>query len=56
VRFTEGSEGQPIFGRVIDRLVEVIPGATRETIEGAAHRRVGGFRRAETTFQPASAN
>jgi pimeloyl-ACP methyl ester carboxylesterase len=37
VRFTEGSEGRPIFGRVIDRLVEVIPGATRETIEGAAH-------------------
>jgi hypothetical protein len=37
VRHTNGSEGPPIFARVIDRLVELIPRVTRETIEGAAH-------------------
>jgi pimeloyl-ACP methyl ester carboxylesterase len=37
VRFTGGSESPPIFARVIDRLVELVPGATRETIEGTAH-------------------
>jgi pimeloyl-ACP methyl ester carboxylesterase len=37
LRFTGGSDSPPIFGRVIDRLVEIVPGAIRETIEGAAH-------------------
>jgi pimeloyl-ACP methyl ester carboxylesterase len=37
VRLTNGSESPPIFHRVIDRLVEVIPRVTRETIEGAGH-------------------
>jgi len=37
VRLTEGSESQPVFSRVIDRLAELIPRATRETIQGAAH-------------------
>jgi len=37
VRLTEGSESPPVFPRVIDRLAELIPGVTRETIEGAAH-------------------
>jgi len=37
VRLTEGSESPPAFGRVIERLMQLIPGATRETIEGAAH-------------------
>jgi pimeloyl-ACP methyl ester carboxylesterase len=37
VRLTNGSESPPIFPRVIDRLVELIPRVTRETIEGAAH-------------------
>ena len=37
VRLTNGSESPPIFGRVIDRLVKLIPRVTRETIEGAAH-------------------
>jgi pimeloyl-ACP methyl ester carboxylesterase len=37
VRFTGGSDSPPIFGRVIDRLVELVPGGARETIEGAAH-------------------
>jgi pimeloyl-ACP methyl ester carboxylesterase len=37
VRLTEGSESPPVFPRVIDRLVELIPRVTRETIEGAAH-------------------
>jgi pimeloyl-ACP methyl ester carboxylesterase len=37
VRLTNGSESPPIFRRVIDRLVELIPRVTRETIEGAAH-------------------
>ncbi len=37
VRFTGGPESPPIFGRVIDRLVEIVPDAIRETIDGAAH-------------------
>jgi pimeloyl-ACP methyl ester carboxylesterase len=37
VRLTEGSESPPVFPRVIDRLVELIPRVTRETIYGAAH-------------------
>jgi pimeloyl-ACP methyl ester carboxylesterase len=36
-RLTEGSESPPVFGRAIARLAELIPGAVRETIEGAAH-------------------
>ena len=37
VRLTNGSESPPIFARVIDRLVKLIPRVTRETIQGAAH-------------------
>jgi pimeloyl-ACP methyl ester carboxylesterase len=37
VRLTHGSESPPIFPRVIDRLVELIPRAARETIDGAGH-------------------
>jgi pimeloyl-ACP methyl ester carboxylesterase len=37
VRLTEGSESPPVFPRVIDRLAELIPRVTRETIQGAAH-------------------
>jgi pimeloyl-ACP methyl ester carboxylesterase len=37
VRLTEGSESPPLFPRVIDWLVELIPRAERETINGAAH-------------------
>ena len=37
VRLTQGSDSPPTFPAVIDRLVELIPGVTRETIEGAAH-------------------
>ena len=37
VRLTQGSQSPPIFPRVIDRLMQLIPGATRETIEDAAH-------------------
>jgi len=37
VRLTEGSESPPIFPAVIDRLVELIPRATRERITEAAH-------------------
>lgn len=37
VRLTDGSESPPVFPRVIDRLVELIPRVARETIEGAAH-------------------
>ena len=36
-RFTVGSESPPVFPRVFDRLMELIPRATRETIEGATH-------------------
>jgi pimeloyl-ACP methyl ester carboxylesterase len=37
VRLTEGSQSPPPFRRVIERLTQLIPGATRETIDGAAH-------------------
>ena len=37
VRLANGSKSPPIFPRVIDRLVELIPRVTRETIEGTAH-------------------
>ena len=37
VRLTNGSESPPLFGRVIERLAELIPNATRETFDGAAH-------------------
>jgi pimeloyl-ACP methyl ester carboxylesterase len=37
VRLTDGSESPPVFLRVIDRLMQLIPTATRETIDGAAH-------------------
>lgn len=37
VRLTQGSASPLVFPRVIDRLVELIPRVTRETIEGAAH-------------------
>jgi pimeloyl-ACP methyl ester carboxylesterase len=37
VRLTDGSESTPVFRRAIDRLTELIPRVTRETIEGAAH-------------------
>jgi pimeloyl-ACP methyl ester carboxylesterase len=37
VCLTQGSESPPLFLRPIDRLMELIPRATRETIEGAAH-------------------
>jgi pimeloyl-ACP methyl ester carboxylesterase len=36
-RLTEGSETLPVFSRVIDRLIELVPNATRETIKGAGH-------------------
>ncbi len=37
VRLTHGSESPAMFPAVIDRLVDLIPHASRETIEGAAH-------------------
>jgi pimeloyl-ACP methyl ester carboxylesterase len=37
VRLTDGSESPPTFPAVIDRLVELIPHVTRETIDDAAH-------------------
>jgi pimeloyl-ACP methyl ester carboxylesterase len=37
VRLTDGSESPPVFRRAIDRLTELIPRVTRETIEGAEH-------------------
>lgn len=37
VVFTEGSDSPPVFGRVVDRLTELLPDAGRETIEGAEH-------------------
>ena len=37
VRLTEGSESPPAFRRVIERLMQLIPGTTQETIDGAAH-------------------
>jgi pimeloyl-ACP methyl ester carboxylesterase len=37
VHVTEGSESPPVFIRVIDRLVDLIPRVTRETIQGTTH-------------------
>ena len=37
VRLTQGSESPPTFPAVIDRLMELIPHAHRETIAGAGH-------------------
>jgi pimeloyl-ACP methyl ester carboxylesterase len=37
VRLTQGSESLPVFRRAIDRLLALIPRASRETIDGAAH-------------------
>ncbi len=37
VQLTQGSESPPIFPAVIDRLVELIPHASRETVDGAGH-------------------
>ncbi len=37
VHLTEGSESPPHFGRVLDRLEELIPRVTREVIAGAGH-------------------
>jgi pimeloyl-ACP methyl ester carboxylesterase len=36
-RFTNGSESPPVFSRVVDRLIDLVPNAQRETIEGAGH-------------------
>jgi pimeloyl-ACP methyl ester carboxylesterase len=37
VHLTQGTESPPAFALVIDQLTALIPGATRETIEGAGH-------------------
>ncbi len=37
VRLTQGSESPPTFPAVIERLIELIPHADRETIDGAGH-------------------
>src|SRR5919201_5959640 len=37
VRLTQGSESPPTFPAVIDRLIELIPHASRQTIDGAGH-------------------
>jgi pimeloyl-ACP methyl ester carboxylesterase len=37
VRLTQGSESPPTFPAVIDRLMELIPHASRQTIDGAGH-------------------
>jgi pimeloyl-ACP methyl ester carboxylesterase len=37
VRLTQGSKSPPAFGAVVERLVELIPNAGRETIDGAGH-------------------
>jgi pimeloyl-ACP methyl ester carboxylesterase len=37
VQLTQGSESPPTFPAVIDRLIELIPHASRETIDGAGH-------------------
>jgi pimeloyl-ACP methyl ester carboxylesterase len=37
VRLTQGSESPPFYARVIDRLEDLVPTATRETIETAGH-------------------
>ena len=38
VRLTQGSVSPPTFPAVIDRLVELIPRVSRETIDGAAQK------------------
>jgi len=37
VRLTQGSQSPPTFPAVIDRLVQLLPRVSRETIDGAAH-------------------
>ena len=37
VRLTQGSESPPTFAAVIDRLIELLPYGSRETIAGAGH-------------------
>jgi pimeloyl-ACP methyl ester carboxylesterase len=37
VQLTQGSESPPTFPAVIDRLIELIPHASRETIDGVGH-------------------
>lgn len=37
VRLTNDPESPPLFGRVVDRLAELIPHATQETIDGGTH-------------------
>jgi pimeloyl-ACP methyl ester carboxylesterase len=37
VRLTQGSESPPTFPAVIDRLIELVPNSSRETISGAGH-------------------
>lgn len=37
VHLTDGSESPPTFGRVLDKLTEAMPHATRETIQGSGH-------------------
>jgi pimeloyl-ACP methyl ester carboxylesterase len=37
VRLTQGAESPPVFGRVIDRLEQLIPHVVRVTFPGAAH-------------------
>jgi pimeloyl-ACP methyl ester carboxylesterase len=37
VRVTDGTESPPVFRRTAEQLEALIPGATRETIEGAGH-------------------
>jgi pimeloyl-ACP methyl ester carboxylesterase len=37
VRLTQGSESPPMFAAVIDRLIELIPNSSQETIDGAGH-------------------
>lgn len=37
IRLTEGADSAPLFGRIMARLGELIPGAVRETIDDAAH-------------------
>jgi pimeloyl-ACP methyl ester carboxylesterase len=37
VCLTTGSASAPMFARVVDRLLELIPGSTHESVEGAGH-------------------
>jgi pimeloyl-ACP methyl ester carboxylesterase len=36
-RFTDGTESPPVLARVTERLVQLIPGATRQVMDGAGH-------------------